>query len=490
MIRRNVIANFLGRGSSVAANYVFVPFYVAILGSEAFGIIAFYAILQTFSALADVGLSSAFSREAARSKNKNELFKLLAAIEFNLISAVVCISAVLLVCADAIATHWLPTGKTIGHQTEVLSLQLMAIMLTPQLVFGLYSSGLMGLERQVHANVLQAGIVLIRSGLVLVPIMWSPELTIFFGWQLVTTIVFAIAARLLLTNSLGLRGFPVARPDYALLKPHLTFAGGMFTISLMASLNMQIDKIVVSKLFSIEMFGFYALAATLAQLPVALTGPIGAAMLPRITALNASGRGKEATALFDKCTYAIATLSSAGAIAIMVFPETIFHVWLMDKNLPTIATDIARNLALGGLFQALGTAPSLLAFSQGHNRTTIIILASAIVLSIPLLAFSISMFGMIGATVSFIFINALYTIVLTQKILIRFYSSSILRWNIRCVIFPVTCNGAFFILGKLVSVHASLDNFYTVLIAVIFGCMSIVLISLVGKMRFGFLLHF
>lgn len=483
MIRKNVVANFLGRGSSVAANYVFIPFYVAILGSEAYGIIAFYAILQTFSALADIGLSAAFSREAARAKNKRDLFKLLGAIEVNLIAGVALISTVIFLCAEAIATQWLPGGKTIDYETKILSLQLMAVMLTPQLALGLYLSGLMGLERQVHANLLQAGLIVIRSGLVLVPLMWFPELPIFLGWQLVTTLAFAFVARIMLTNFLGLSGLPIGGPNYALLKSHLAFAGGMFAISVMANINTQIDKIVVSKIFPIEMFGYYALAGTLAQLPVALTGPIGAAMLPRLTALNALGRGKEAAALFDQCTYLIATLSSAGAIAIMVFPEAILGVWLMNENVPSIAAETARNLALGGLFQALGTTPSLLAFSHGHNRTTIIILSLAIALSIPLLAISISEFGMIGATISFIFINAFYTIVFSQIILKKYYSYSLLRWQLHCVLLPVSCNGFFFLLGYFVSVQAAFDMIATIFLAGICGSMSIGLLAVLGRNR-------
>ncbi len=440
MIRKNIVANFVGRGSSIAANYVFVPFYVAILGTEAFGIIAFYAILQTFSALADVGLSAAFSREAARTKKKKDLFNLLAAIEVYLIAAIACISLVLFVCADIIATHWLPGGKAIDHQTEVLSLQLMAIMLTPQLALGLYTSGLLGLERQVSANLLQVGLILVRSGLVLVPILWRPELPIFFSWQLAATFVFALAARLVLTRALGMRGFPIGGPNFASLKPHLAFAGGMFAISVMASINTQIDKIVVSKLFSIEMFGYYALAGTLAQLPVAVTSPIGAAIVPRLTALNAAGNGADTARLYENFTYIIAALSSACALAVMMFPNEILGVWLLGATTPDLVQDVAKLLAFGSLLLALAASPFYLGLAHGHTSTSVAIGAVNLLTLAPLLYLSISAFGMLGAAAPWITCNLLSLLVLTARLHTRYYRGRTLKWLVLCVGLPIGLN--------------------------------------------------
>ncbi len=465
MIRKNVIANFLGRGSSIAANYIFVPFYVAILGTEAYGIIAFYAILQTFSALADVGLSAAFSRQAARAELKTSLFELLAAIEGYVIAAIAFISGVLFLCADPIATHWLPGGKQIDHQTKVLCLQLMAIMLTPQLAFGLYSSGLLGLERQVYANLLQVGIIVVRSGLVLAPIMWRPELPIFFVWQLAATLAFALAARTVLTRSLGLHGFPIGSPNYASLKPHLAFAGGMLAVSVMASINTQIDKIVVSKLFSIEMFGYYALAGTLAQLPVAVTGPIGAAMLPRLTSLNSAGLRAEFAQLYDNSTFLIAALSSAGALSLMMFPREILSVWLLGIGPPEVIENVVRLLALGGLLLALATGPFYLGLACGHTNTSIAIGALNFIVLAPSLYISISTFGIMGAAAPWITCNLASLLILTSRLHKRYYNGHTGKWLFRCVGTPIFINASMLGLARWISDSlkiSSLETFFVV----------------------------
>ncbi|MDE2060547.1 MAG: hypothetical protein KGL31_00010 [candidate division NC10 bacterium] len=46
MVKRNIIANTLGRGWSMLMGLVFVPLYIKFLGMEAYGLIGFFATLQ------------------------------------------------------------------------------------------------------------------------------------------------------------------------------------------------------------------------------------------------------------------------------------------------------------------------------------------------------------------------------------------------------------------------------------------------------------
>ena len=55
---KNIIANIAGKVWTFVSIYLFIPLYVKILGVEAYAVIAFYATLQTFLTLADVGLTA------------------------------------------------------------------------------------------------------------------------------------------------------------------------------------------------------------------------------------------------------------------------------------------------------------------------------------------------------------------------------------------------------------------------------------------------
>ncbi|MDE2320337.1 MAG: hypothetical protein KGL31_00215 [candidate division NC10 bacterium] len=49
MVKRNIVANTLGKGWSMLMGLVFVPLYIKFLGMEAYGLIGFFATLQIAS---------------------------------------------------------------------------------------------------------------------------------------------------------------------------------------------------------------------------------------------------------------------------------------------------------------------------------------------------------------------------------------------------------------------------------------------------------
>jgi len=65
-LRLNVVANFLSLGYLALVGIVMVPAYVSRLGVEAFGLVSFFVVLQTFFLLLDFGLTPSMSREVAR----------------------------------------------------------------------------------------------------------------------------------------------------------------------------------------------------------------------------------------------------------------------------------------------------------------------------------------------------------------------------------------------------------------------------------------
>ncbi|HMT13195.1 MAG TPA: hypothetical protein PKE19_00455, partial [Aestuariivirga sp.] len=181
--RANVIANYLGRATSLASIYVFVPLYVAVLGIDAYGIIAFYTILLSFASLFDAGISATFSRQAAFLRDRKELLDLFTTFGRVLLISQLAVALVVFIMASPIVRHWLNLGDRLDQGIAVASVQLMALTLVPQLMMSFYTGGLMGLQKQVEANLLQASFSLVRSGLVIIPIYFRPDLRVFFLWQ-------------------------------------------------------------------------------------------------------------------------------------------------------------------------------------------------------------------------------------------------------------------------------------------------------------------
>ena len=67
-LKKNVIANYLGRFYLTGLGIFSVPLYLSYMGKEAYGLVGFFALLSGWLQLLDLGLSSTLSREAASYK--------------------------------------------------------------------------------------------------------------------------------------------------------------------------------------------------------------------------------------------------------------------------------------------------------------------------------------------------------------------------------------------------------------------------------------
>ena len=63
---RNIIANYVGQLYTSLVGILTVPLLVRYMGIEAYGLVGFYAMLQGWFMLLDMGLTPAISRESAR----------------------------------------------------------------------------------------------------------------------------------------------------------------------------------------------------------------------------------------------------------------------------------------------------------------------------------------------------------------------------------------------------------------------------------------
>ena len=66
MLKKNLIANYIGQGWTAIMGLVFIPYYIKYLGIEAYGLIGLFAMLNTWLSLLDMGLAPTLNREMAR----------------------------------------------------------------------------------------------------------------------------------------------------------------------------------------------------------------------------------------------------------------------------------------------------------------------------------------------------------------------------------------------------------------------------------------
>lgn len=406
-MKRNIAANFLGRVWGVVSGYVFIPLYLKILGIEAFGLVGFYSTLLGVVAFADMGFTATLSREMARlSVNKDsaeEMRDLLRTYEtaYGVIS--ILLAALIWLVTPLITEHWLGS-HTLPPRQIAATIRAMGIAIAFQLPAGLYTGGLMGLQRQIRGNSLQVGWGLLRGlGSVLVLSLFSPTILAFSVWQLMSNAIYCLATRWSLWRALAFNSRP--RFNCVMFSSRWRYAAGMAAMALISTLLTQTDKLAVSKMLSLEMLGYYTLAGALASVPIMLASPIALAVFPRFTGLVGTGDRSSLTRLYHRMCELVAVAIIPGSLTLALFAGDFIFAWTGSPGAAQRAGLVAT-LSIGGqLVQAISIVPYYLALAHGNVKLYLYMGIVSLVIVTPLLIMFILKFGIVGAGLSWLVMN-------------------------------------------------------------------------------------
>lgn len=414
-IRKNIVANYLGKGWSVVSVYVFVPFYLHFLGVEAYGLVGFYAVLHGVLALSDMGLTAALSREMARlsagEDGQTDMRRLVRTIELVYLGISAFVVLLTLLFAGPIAHSWLDSSSLPVESVEK-AIRLMGFAVALQLPSQMYLGGLLGLQKQVAANLVQVFMGVVRSGgATLVLWLISPTIEAFFIWQILASVLLLLVSGCSVWASLP-GETASARPSLASLKGVMGYSLGVAAISFNSIILMQIDKIAISKLLSLESLGYYTLASVLAQAPLLLSAPIAIAVFPQLTQLMAAGRKQELAEVYHRASQLVAAIVFPIGLTMVVFSHELLLLWTRSPEVANETATVASLLVIGSIVLSLQAIPFRLALAAAWTRLAIIIGVGSIIIIVPALVILIRKFGMLGAGMSWIALNSMAGLVL------------------------------------------------------------------------------
>ncbi len=276
--------------ANIAISLLALPFYLRFLGVEAYGLIAFYTVIQSVSQVLDMGLAPTMSREVARSAERRHVSDLLhtLGIVYLSISAVIVILS--LITAPWIGHHWLDS-ETISADTVVKAILLMGLNLACRWPISLYQAALVGAHRLGLSSTVS--IVTNISGAIITIVILayvSPSIEAFFLVQACMGLFHVSVLRILARRIVGLKG---ARFDLTGLRRIWRFSIGMSGISITSLAFTQLDKVLLSKLLDLRDFGYYMLAVLLAGGLQIFISPAFNSIFPRFAALIERGQLSE-----------------------------------------------------------------------------------------------------------------------------------------------------------------------------------------------------
>lgn len=431
MLKRNLIANYAGQVWTAVMGLAFIPVYIRYLGIEAYGLIGLFAVLQSWLALLDMGLTPTLAREMGRytggAHTAEGIRDLLRSTEW--IAAGIAAGMALLVWAASewLAGDWLKASE-LPAESVAQALATMGFVTALRFVEGVYRSSVVGLQRQVLLNAATSALATVRWVGAIGVLAWvSPTLRAFFVWQAVVSLL-AIGVLSWATYAHLGTGKRPGRFSINALRPVWSFAAGMFLIALLAFLLTQIDKILLSRILSLREFGYYILAATVAGGIYMLVTPITQAVYPRMCEQQANGDTAAFAETYHRGAQIMTVIVASTAVVIALFADVLLRLWTRDAELAQQSGHLLALLTLGNMLHAFMGVPYHAQLAIGWTRLAIATNLVAIVLVVPAIFWSVPRYGAEGGAWAWLCLAGGYVLVSMHVFFARLPFLDKYRW--------------------------------------------------------------
>jgi O-antigen/teichoic acid export membrane protein len=406
------------------ATLVCTPLYILYLGVESYGLIGFYTTLLAIVGVIDSGFSSTASREIARmngdpnekGKLKNFFFSLEVAYWPIILVVVLCIFFIV----NAGDNPWL-SGETLGNKIIQDSISLILFLTIFQIPCGLYMDALIGFQKHATFSILAAVFGSIRTFGVLPFLLYYEDVRIFFLWQILWAIIQVIIVKVILFISFQrISRIPASFSLDVLLKIK-SYLGGMFLITALSLAVSQVDKIILSKILTLENFAYYMLATTVALSLSRLTTPIIQVFWPQFSSLSKESQNFELSAKFLECIELLSIALIPLTVIIFIYSEPLLFLWTSDLEITENTRTLLSILIIGTSLSTLCLPALCVLYVREVLFYVIKVNLLALIAIIPLLFFYIPIYGSTAAA----FIILLYGAAMCA--LFNFKAASVLK---------------------------------------------------------------
>jgi O-antigen/teichoic acid export membrane protein len=444
-IKRNVAASYAGSIYAVLISVVMAPVYLAYMGTEAYGLIGFFTMMNAWFQLLDMGLTPTVIRETALFRGGQisigTLRVFLRGLE--IIFGVVSITAavVILVLTHTIATRWLKVGNLSVTDVQV-SVAIMGAIVPIRWVGGLYRGVLVGFERMTWLAIFNCVLATMRFvGVLAVFFLIGVNVKYFFAYQFIVSLIDFFGVLLM---SRYLMGGGQGKREVFSWKPLINNTAFSLTIGLVTTTSVllsQVDKLVLSKELPLAACGIFSLAVAAASVINIAGTPMSQALLPRLTKLFAEGHRDALFQLYGNATQAMSVIIYPGIAALVFLSEPIMRAWTGHDDFARHAAPILSLYAIGNGLAAFNLFPYYIQYARGNLRLHFVGNAILLSLLIPAFVWGGVHYGGIGTGAAWAIANCLYFFFWVPIIHARFLDGRHWNWLLRdilAIVVPTT----------------------------------------------------
>lgn len=443
----NTISNIIARLWSMVAIYLFIPFYISILGESAYGLVSFFATLHSALSILGLGLSNTLRREYAlgnqSEENRQRKYNLLRSVEVIYLGIGILIFLLCFAGAGFISNHWLNIEALPASLVETV-ISLMGVSISLQLISNLYAGCLFGLEHQVQANILCVLWSAAKNiGALAVIYFIAPDLRWFYGWHIVTDFIYLVSLRICVKKHLAItQKQKWSFRDMRNLSTIWGYTLGLFLISMIALVNRQLDKIVISKFLTLTELGAYTSSTTLGNLSAIIPAAIYTAIFPRFTKSVSAGATEKLLRDFNVANRIVNITIACFISFIGLFSVQLIRVWTGSQIYADMLHVVGCLVVFAVGITEFQQIPYALALAHGNTKINVLVGA----IFIPVLGvftwFAIKNYGLLGAGLVYFITASAQTLLYEYLVYRKYAAASPVKLVLKDTLFPVAVSFA------------------------------------------------
>lgn len=385
---RNIFTNYLAAIWMGGLSILLIPFYLGLLGSQQWGVVAICMALQAFFNLLDAGLSQIMPRDVARVAH-HPATRLKTYVVYQRAYVGLALGGFILgqMAVPWLVDHWFSGGKPLGPE-ESWAFHLVLLQFFFQFSNNANIGYWNGMQLQITANIRQCTFGALKHlGALSLIYFWHADAIAYLIPFTTITIIEFLANRFSIKTSL--KDIQLSYIGWSDYKQLVHEAGMLFVGVLIGMLASQMDRIVLSKYVDVETFGTYVIVANLGLAAMQLQHPLIRAFLPRITQ-DLAGNNRSS---FKWLALGISLLCILPCLILALLSPWILKIWIGN---PEVVSQGALPLSLFFCAVAFNAIYQLIyqrLLIGGHGLLIAKMNALILIITLPLLLSAVQSLG-------------------------------------------------------------------------------------------------
>ena len=427
----SVLINYVSRGWAALLAIAFVPIFIKFLGIEGYALVGLYISLSSLMVFVNIGLNATVLRELARYSGgalSSQEAKDLVFSAASLFTGMLLVFMALAYLAIPIVFYDWAASSELEHSQVILSIKLAFVALALRAVGALYRNGLIGLDKHIIANTIDIISISARYiGVTILLVFYKNDIVFFFIAQVIICLGEIISYRVALLVNLPITERN-ARWQMRLLIKNWRYSIGVAGLGCLTALLLQVDKLILTKMVSLEQFGYYSVAFTIAAVLSALSYPVVVTWQPKLARLHAEKNFFQLNVMYKYGCRLLVLVTVPASLVLCAFANELLYLWQQSEDVIQNSSLTMSLLVLAQMMLALTYMTQVLQMAYGWTRLLVISQALALLVLVPALVIMSSYWGIVGAASAVLLVLSLYSVIITYRANTRLVPDMAVKW--------------------------------------------------------------